>query len=111
MSQSPAPGSSSTPPATTASTSNFEVIFREVLYFYKNKTNHDLTAHALVARLQEGDSLAATLDLLLAEVVRTRGSGESGIKRWLAPTINVLFSFSDMLGLPVQGIIILVNIN
>jgi hypothetical protein len=60
MSESPAPGSSSKPPAITAS-SNFKVIFEKALKEYKKRTKQDLTAHPLAAQLQACDSPAATL--------------------------------------------------
>jgi hypothetical protein len=100
MSQSPAPGSSSEPPATTASTSNFSIIFEKALKEYKKKTKQDLTAHPLAAQLQACDSAAATLALLQEQVDQFKESRSSDerLQRWLNPTINVLHAFTETLG-------------
>src|SRR6266702_457355 len=98
MSQSPT--SSSKNPATTASSSNFKVIFEKALNVYKIKTKQDLTTHPLASQLQACDSPAAILTILQDQVhqfERCR-SGDERLRRWLNPTINVLYAFSATLG-------------
>ena len=109
MSQSPAPGSSSEPPATTASTSNFNVIFEKALKAYKNKTRQRLTTHPLATQLDKCDSPAAILAILQDQVDQFNQSRSSDerLRRWLSPTINVLLAFTETLG---EGIS-LVNIS
>jgi hypothetical protein len=101
MSQSPA--SSSKTPATTASSSNFDVIFDKALKAYKTKTKQDLITHPLASQLQACHSPATILTVLQGQVRQfenSRGDDER-LWRWLNPTINVLYAFSATLG---QGV-------
>jgi hypothetical protein len=111
MSQSPAPGSGSSlkPIATTASSSNFKVIFEKALKEYKKKTKQDLTTHPLAAQLEACNSAADTLAILQDQVDQFKQSRSSDerLQRWLNPTTNVLHAFTGTLG---EGIG-LVNIN
>jgi len=111
MSQFPAPSSFSKTPATTLATSspNFEVIFEKALKEYKKKTKQDLTAHPLAAQLQLCDSPVAILTILQDQIDQFKKSrtGDERLHKWLDPTINVLYAFSQTLG---EGIG-LVNIN
>lgn len=102
MSQSPAPaiGPSSKPPTSSTSCSNFTVIFEKTLKEYKRKTKEDLTAHPLAAQFQACNSTADILAVLQDQVdqfSQSRNSDER-LQRWLNPTINVLYAFSDTLG-------------
>ncbi|KAF8264541.1 hypothetical protein EI94DRAFT_1703166 [Lactarius quietus] len=101
MSQSPS--STFKPPTTATLSSNFNVIFEKSLKAYKTKTNQDLTAHPLVTQLQACDSPAAILTILQDQVHQFEQSrtGDERLRRWLNPTINVLYAFSATLG---QGI-------
>jgi hypothetical protein len=97
MSQSPA--SSSKNPATTASSSNFNVIFEKALKAYKAKTKQDLVAHPLATQLRACNSPAAILTTLQDQVrqfEQSRSANER-LRQWLNPTINVLFVFSGIL--------------
>ena len=111
MSQSPAPSPSSTSktPATKASFSSFNVIFEKALKAYEKKTKQDLTAHPLATQLQLCDSPAAILTILQVQVdqFKQSRSGDERLHKWLDPTINVLYAFSQTLG---EGVG-LVNIN
>ncbi|KAI9442864.1 hypothetical protein BJY52DRAFT_1420907 [Lactarius psammicola] len=100
MSQFPAPSSSSRTPATTASSSNFNVIFEKALKEYRKKTKQDLTAHPLAIQLQACDSPAAILTILQDQVDQFNQSqtGDERLHKWLNPTINVLYAFSQTLG-------------
>ena len=109
MSQSTAPGFSYMPPTPTATASNFKVVFEKALKEYKKKTKQDLTAHPLAAQLQKCDSPAGILAVLRDQVEQFSDSQSSDerLQRWLNPTINVLHTFTEMLG---EGIS-LVSIN
>jgi hypothetical protein len=98
MSQSPV-SSSKTPEATTTS-SNFKVIFAKALNAYKTKTNQDLTAHPLASELQACNSPAAIVTILQDQVhqFEQSRSADERLRRWLNPTINVLYAFSETLG-------------
>ncbi|KAH9046347.1 hypothetical protein EDB83DRAFT_2317680 [Lactarius deliciosus] len=100
MSQPSAPSSSSKTPATTPSTSNFKVIFEKALKEYNKKTKQDLTAHPLATRLQACDSPAAILTILQEQVdqFKQSRSADERLHKWLDPTINVLYAFSQTLG-------------
>ena len=98
MSQSPA--SSSKNPATTASSSsNFNVIFEKALNAYKAKTKQDLITHPLATQFQACNSPAAILTILQDQVrqFEQSRSADERLRRWLDPTINVLYAFSGIL--------------
>ncbi|KAH9059079.1 hypothetical protein EDB87DRAFT_827858 [Lactarius vividus] len=87
-----------TPPS--ASTSNFEAIFRASLKTYKKKTKNDLLAHPLMAQLQACNSPTDILAVLHTQVQQFEQStsGDDRLTRWLIPTVNVLYAFSAALG-------------
>ncbi|KAI9439161.1 hypothetical protein H4582DRAFT_1877688, partial [Lactarius indigo] len=86
--------------ATTAPTSNFKVIFEKALKAYKTKTEQDLIAHRLTIQLQACDSPAEILKILQDQVhqFEQSRSGDERLRRWISPTINVLYTFSAILG-------------
>jgi len=98
--QSPTSSSMSKNPATTASSSNFTIIFEKALNAYQTKTKQDLITHPLASQLQACDSPAAILTILQDQVHRFEQSrsGDERLRRWLNPTINVLYAFSATLG-------------
>ncbi|KAI9434794.1 hypothetical protein H4582DRAFT_1881569, partial [Lactarius indigo] len=100
MSRSSAPSSSSKTPATTPSSSNFKIIFEKAIKEYNKKTKHDLTAHPLATQLQPCDSPAAILTILQEQVDQFKQSrtADERLHKWLNPTINVLYAFSQTLG-------------
>ncbi|KAH9055815.1 hypothetical protein EDB83DRAFT_1088956 [Lactarius deliciosus] len=91
MSQSPLP---------TASSSNFDSIFRTAFKAYKKRTGHDITSHPLAAQLKTCDSPDAILAVLKAQVDEFDQSrrDDERLTRWLNPTVNVLYAFSATLG-------------
>ena len=99
MSQRPSPVSLPQIPATTpsGSTSNIEGIFDAALKSYKKKTKKDLRSHDLFKQLDRCDSPAAILALFQASQFNQTG-GDDRLKKWLVPTINVLYAFSETLG-------------
>ncbi|KAI9443873.1 hypothetical protein H4582DRAFT_1846239 [Lactarius indigo] len=100
MSRSSAPSSSSKTPAATPSSSNFKIIFEKAIKEYNKKTKHDLIAHPLATQLQPCDSPAAILTILQEQVDQFKQSrtADERLHKWLNPTINVLYAFSQTLG-------------
>ena len=70
---------------------------------YKRKTKKDLASHPLLPTLQSCDSPEAVLAVLREQIYGYGQSenGEDGLTKWVGPTVNVLYSFSDTLG---QGV-------
>ena len=99
MSRPPAPVSIPQTPATTpsGSSSNIEDIFDAALKSYKKKTKKDLKNHDLFKRLETCDSPAAILAVFQAAQFDRTG-GDDRLNKWLVPTINVLYAFSEALG-------------
>ncbi|KAH9165576.1 hypothetical protein EDB89DRAFT_1891948 [Lactarius sanguifluus] len=90
---------SQTPSASTSS-SNFQSIFNAALKAYEKKTKKDLLAHPLAAQLQTCNSPADILLVLqdkVKELDQSRSADER-LSRWLNPTIEVLYTFSAILG-------------
>src|SRR6266404_6261090 len=87
--------------SSTASSSNFKVIFEAAIDTYKRKTKQDIIAHPLATQLRACDSPAAIRNLLRDQVDKFnqfRGNGDERLQKWLIPTINVLYAFSVPLG-------------
>ena len=103
-STSPNMSSMSTPP-TTALFSIFEAALNQ----YQKKTKRDLRAHPLFSQLQACDSPADILTILQDQVDQSTQSRTTNerLKRWLGPTISVLYAFSETLGAGVS----LVNVD
>ena len=97
-----------TTPSGSSSNLNIERIFEVALQSYKKKTKQDLKSHDLFRQLEECDSPAAILAVFQAtEFNLSRTGADERLKKWLVPTINVLYAFSGALG---EGVS-LVNIN
>jgi hypothetical protein len=85
---------------THASSSNFQVVFNNALRIYEKHTKKDLLSHPLAAQLQACNSPSEILDVLhqqVQELDQSRDSRDRLIK-WLDPTVNVLYAFSETLG-------------
>jgi hypothetical protein len=82
----------------TASSANFEEIFRDSLEAYKKKTKKDITSHPLVVKLQSCNSPSDVLNLLQAQAKTESQGANEKLTKWLDPTVNVLCSFSETLG-------------
>ena len=94
-------------PSTSTSHSNFASVFNTALEKYKRKTKQDLAKHPLLPRLQSCNSPEDVLTVLreqTPEFDQSRNS-EDGLTTWVAPTVNVLYSFSATLG----GVVGIVN--
>ena len=64
------------------------------------KTKRDLSSHPLLPTLQPCDSAEAILTVLREHIPTFSQSenGDNGLTKWVAPTVNVLYSFSATLG-------------
>ncbi|KAH9069606.1 hypothetical protein EDB83DRAFT_440420, partial [Lactarius deliciosus] len=101
MSQPPAPVSMPQDSATTSSQSSFNIerIFDAALKSYKKKTKNDLKNHDLFKQLEICDSPAAILAVFqAARFDFSPTASDDRLKKWLVPTINVLYAFSGALG-------------
>ena len=88
---------------TGTSTSNYQVIFDTALDVYKKKTKKDLRSHPLLPKLQTCNSPNAVLTVLHEQIpVLDQSHGASSISdrltKWLNPTVNVLYAFSEAIG-------------
>lgn len=90
----------STIPSTSTSHPNFVPIFNAALETYKCKTKKDLTLDPLLPTLQSCDSPEAIITVLKEQIpaFSRPENGDDGLTKWVTPTVNVLYSFSDTLG-------------
>jgi hypothetical protein len=89
-------------PGATPLSSNIQAIFDTALKSYQRKTKRDLKKHDLFERLEKCDSPRAILAAFQADIFGSSPTcGDNGLKKWLVPTINVLYAFSATLG---QGV-------
>jgi hypothetical protein len=96
---------STAPTAPTASTSqcNFVSIFNAALESYKRKIKKDLASHPLLPGLQSCESPEGVLTVLRDQVpaFNQAESRNDRLTKWIAPIVNVLYSFSEIIG---QGV-------
>jgi hypothetical protein len=85
---------------TSASSSNFQLIFDDALKAYEKRTKKDLLTHPLAAQLQRCSSPSSILDVLQQQVQELNRSQRRSERwtRWLDPTVEVLHAFSETLG-------------
>jgi len=90
---------SHTHPASSSST-NFQLIFNNALKAYEKHTKNDLLSHPLAAQLQACQSPSSILAVLQHQVQELDQSriNDEGLTKWLGPTINVLYAFSETIG-------------
>jgi hypothetical protein len=93
---------------TTSSSSNYQTIFDNAIEAYKKKTKKDLRSHPLLNKLETCNSPDAVLTLLREQIpaLDQSRSVDDKLTKWLNPTVNVLYTFSEGIG----GGIGLVNI-
>ena len=87
-------------PSATSSSSNFQLVFKNALKEYQKRTKKDLLSHPLAAQLKACDSPNAILSILqhqVQEFDQSRSADEKW-RKWLGPTINVLYAFSGTVG-------------
>ena len=92
-----------TAPSTSTSQSNFASIFNAALESYKRKTKKDLASHPLLPSFQSCESPEGVLTVFRDQVpaFSQSQSCDDGLTKWVAPTVNVLYSFSETVG---QGV-------
>ena len=85
---------------TSASSSNFDLIFDNALKAYKRRTNKDILTHPLADRLDRCNSASSILTVLQEQVQELNQSQHRNEiwTRWLDPTVKVLHAFSETLG-------------
>ena len=79
---------------------NFQLILNNALKAYEKQTKNDILFHPLAADLQACQSPGAILAVLqqqVQELDQSRTSDER-LTRWLDPTVNVLYAFSETIG-------------
>jgi len=84
----------------TLSSSNYQLILDNALEVYKKKTGKDLASDPLLRRLEACDSPDAVLVVLREKIpgFDESGRGQEKFTKWLKPTVNVLYRFSEMIG-------------
>ena len=90
-------------PQTTSSSESslyFQSVFNTALEAYENKTKNKLLTHPLATQLQSCNSPAAVLSMLqeLIPQFDQRHRSDERLRSWLNPTVDVLFSFSAVIG-------------
>jgi hypothetical protein len=84
---------------TSASSSNFQVIFNNALKAYERRTGKNLLAHPLAAQLQSCTSPSGILIVLQEQADELDWSqDDERWRKWLEPTVKVLYTFSETLG-------------
>jgi hypothetical protein len=98
--------SSSTQGQTSAPSSDFKWILDETLRKYKEKTGKPLLDDLLLAKLKQCESVDAIKGILQgqAEAFQQFRDGDQRLMKWISMTIDVLCTFSDILG-GVAGIV------
>jgi len=82
------------------SSHNFRLIFNNALKAYEKRTKNDLLSHPLASQLQACQSPESILPVLqqqVQELNRSQTSDER-LTKWLDPTVNVLYVFSETIG-------------
>ena len=97
---------------TTASTSSnpiYQSIFDGALEAHKKKTKKDLLSHPLFFKLETCNSPGAVLTALLEQICQQdlSRSIDDKLTKWLNPTVNVIYNFSQAIG----GGVSLVSLN
>ncbi len=87
-------------PSTSTTHCNFASIFDAALESYKRKTKNDLASHPLLPILQSCNSPEAILTALREQIPASHLSQnhDDSLTKWVAPTVNVLHSFSETIG-------------
>ncbi len=81
------------------SSPNFQLVLNNALKAYEKQTKHDLLSHPLTAQLQACQSPSSILIVLQQQVQQlNQSAGDDKLTKWLDPTVNVLYAFSETLG-------------
>ena len=87
-------------PASTSSNSNYQSIFDRALEAYKKETKKDPRSHPLFAKLEACSSPDAVLTTLRDQIPQQDQSRsiDDKLTKWLNPTVNVIYNFSQVIG-------------
>ena len=87
-------------PSISTTHCNFTSIFETALESYKRKTKNDLASHPLLPSLRSCNSPDAILTVLREQIPASDlyQNHDDGLRKWVAPTVNVLLSFSESIG-------------
>ena len=82
------------------SSPNFQLILNNAFKVYEKQTKKDLLSHPLAAQFQGCQSPSSIIDILQKQVQELNQSraGDDRLAKWLDPTVNVLYAFSETLG-------------
>jgi hypothetical protein len=82
------------------SSPNFQLILNNAFKVYEKQTKKDLLTHPLAAQLQACQSPSSIIDILQQQVqeLNLSRAGDDKLAKWLDPTVNVLYAFSEALG-------------
>ena len=85
---------------TSPSSPNFQLVFNNALKTYEKQTKSDLLSHPLAAQLQACQSPSSILVVLQQQVQQLDQSRatDDRLTKWLDPTVNVLYAFSETIG-------------
>jgi len=86
------------------SISKYQSLFDNALEAYKKKTKKDLRSHPLLPKLQTCNSPDAVLAVLREQIDQSHSTSSvnSRFTNWLNPTVNVLYSFSETIGMGIS---------
>ena len=86
--------------STASSSSGFNSIINSALEVYEKRTKKNLLSHPLTEQLQNCDSPGAILLVLQQQVqeINHSQSSDERLTKWLDPTVNVLYAFTEVLG-------------
>jgi hypothetical protein len=93
-------GNMSQTPSLADSPSNYRYIFDRALEAYKEKTGKDLTSDPLLHKLEtchSPDNVLVILRERISEFDQPHNNSD-GLKKCLNPTVNVLYTFSTIIG-------------
>ena len=85
---------------TSTPSSNFKSILDAALSAYKKKTGKELLDHPLATEVRRCESVDGILTILQGqarEFQRFR-DGDQRLMKWISPVVDVLYKFSDTLG-------------
>jgi hypothetical protein len=85
--------------ASESSSSNFRLIINNALKDYEKRTKENLLLHPLASQLQACDSPEDILTVLQQQILHQSRSTDERSTKWLDPTINVLLTFSQTVGI------------
>ena len=83
-----------------SSSLSFYLILGNALEAYEKRTKKNLVTHPLAEQLQTCNSPDAVLLVLQQQVqdIYRSQSGDEALTKWLDPTVNVLYAFTEVLG-------------